>query len=181
MSTPQDESSQDRELWRRFADGAPPPGPPPQFDANLLAAYLDGKATAEQTQAMESAMAADPELVDAVADLRSVLASQPASAPRRARARAKMALADLARPPAPDRSVARWRTLHLTSLRLAAAAVIALVSLGGYRVGRATSGMRTQIDATVLSELRLNLGDEQAGSDPLAAFDDFNGNGGDRG
>ena len=58
-------------FWRRFsnAEGRPKEA---RINPNLLAAYLDGTATREDVDAVERAMAADPELIDAVKELRSL-------------------------------------------------------------------------------------------------------------
>ena len=120
-------SEDDQQLWRRFADaqGSPPTSSPVEGEGEelLLAAWLDGRLEGAEREAVEARLSGDPELLDLAVSV-SHAKGLPAPWPKRAEARA----AALVPPSRPG-----WRFLA------AAAAAVAMVSLGGFEMGRAGS------------------------------------------
>ena len=152
----------DRELWRRLAPRAPSEPSPPE--ANLLAAWLDGAATFEETERVDRALAADPSLLDAVAELRALRADE-ADAPPAVieRARARM-------PQARPRTAERTFFLHSSAWRAVAALVAVLVTApGAYRLGRVTARGSSRV--AMPSEVRDVFSQDDAGADVAGLLD----------
>jgi len=136
------------ELWHRYRDSsrlAEEIGP---IDANTLAAYLDGRASPAECEKVERAMAADPELLEDVRNLRELAAQGPEHATPALVRRAKAALGRqrvAEGVPVVLRPRVWWSPVVL---RLAsAAALVVIVSLVGYYFGRDFSRMRDARDA----------------------------------
>jgi hypothetical protein len=157
------DSEHDKELWRRFADAqgsAPKPLPPGRGRAGegnrtddatasfsvpsplageeellLLAAWIDGRLEGAEREAVEARLSGNPELLD-LAVSASHAKGLPAPWPKRAEARA----AALVAPSRPG-----WRSLA------AAAAAVAMVSLGGFEMGRAGSQWLSEESETDLA------------------------------
>lgn len=168
MDVSENRNHSDAEVWRRFANAGGDRKPPAEVDPNLLAAYLDGCATQAEIDAVEQAMAADPELVETVAELRDLRTADPIEAPDTVLARAKMTAA--ARPQ--QGRLSWWRSA-------AAAAAIVLMSFIGYQLGHDSSTTQTNADAALASAVAPELYQEAAEGDLLAVFSDHNGAEGD--
>jgi hypothetical protein len=98
-------------LWQAYRDagGRNLPSAIP-LDANLLAAYLDGRALPAEIEQVEEAMLQDPDLLETIRDLRDLL------------------------PSSHSRNVVRLRAFRGWHIAAAAAAFI-LVSLLGFHTG----------------------------------------------
>ncbi len=133
-----------KDLWRRFQAEAPADEGDEDPDANDLAAYLDGTAESGAAEAVERALLADPERIDAVRELRDLTSSDPVAVPP--------ALLDALKRlgPAPDgmdRTGSSSGVLTFAAARwhwAAAAAAAVVFSLLGYDMGLSTSRMRTR-------------------------------------
>jgi len=116
----------DEQLWRRFeAQASPTDSPPP--DANLLAAYLEGSATADEVERIEGRLADDPQLLAELIELRRLAEAPPAAAPQELLGRAKA----LAAQPAATAGRSWWRQVQWA----AAAAAIVVACWSGYSFG----------------------------------------------
>jgi anti-sigma factor RsiW len=160
-------SEHDKELWRRFADAqgsAPKPlspgrgrvgegsrtddatasfsAPSPlagEEELLLLAAWIDGRLEGAEREAVEARLSGNPELLDLAVSV-SRAKGLPAPWPKRAEARAAALIA----PSRPG-----WRFLA------AAAAAVAIVSLGGFEMGRVGSQWLDESETDLAAELGL--------------------------
>ena len=140
-------------LWHRYRDSSRH-GEEGPIDANTLAAYLDGWASPAECEEVERAMAVDPELLGDVRTLRELAAQGPEDVTPALVRRVKAALGRqrvaegvpvVLRP-----SV--WRSPVMRRL-VSAAALVVIVSLVGYYVGRDFSRMRDAGDARLAARL----------------------------
>ena len=139
MSQPRDNDERDRALWRRHAADSPADSPAdaggPTPDPNDLAAYLDGTAEPGLVERIEARLAADPDLLEEVLELRDLAGPQDRPVPAPVLRRAKALV------PARRRGgviAGPWRRLRWA----AAAAAVVLACLAGYTSGRHTSRTR---------------------------------------
>ena len=160
MTEPLDSDKLDRRLWRQYAGQARNPQPP-QIDPNTLAAYLDGSADPQQVELVESRLAADPDFLTQLTELRQ--------------------LSDVPEPSVPASVLTRARSLahpRLWPTRLrwvAAAAAILVACLGGYSIGSGTVSHR-RADAVLSSESALDI-DELISEPAFGFIVPLNGNG----
>ena len=180
MSDPARHDDEQLQLWRRYlarSEGGPAP---PGLDANLLASCLDGTADAVEVERVEARLAADPESLEEVRELR-LLTSQlePETAPRGLFRGAKALV------PPGDSAPVRTPRLILSFGRrpwwqrlqwMAAAAVVVVAALGGYSFGRDTS--RDQSRADQLTAASASLLIEEIVADPALHVDQGNGENG---
>jgi anti-sigma factor RsiW len=159
MVNPEQHVPSDRPLRLRLM--RPPAGPCPE--AMLLAAYVDGAASADEVRQVEGHLAACPRCLAAVAEVRDLLAAGPMLTPDRVAARAK-ALA-----PAAARAArgSRWRDAARWA---AAAAAIAVVGYAGFSAGNATCRSRSDQSAALVSEASFGLADASDQMFPNADF-----------
>lgn len=159
MTPSRDKEKEAADLWRRFADAAGDAEGGPDVDANLLAAYLDGAATPDEVEAVERAMVADPDLVEAVGELRDLQDAEPADLSEAALARIKMIVSAKGRP--------RLGWLR----RVAAVAALVAVSFAGYELGGYSAYAAAETDAIAVSQLAAQWEDHLIADVMLVAAD----------
>jgi len=144
---------EEEDLLRRFRNACPQDGPGEgSIDPNLLASYIDGRATHEEAEAVEAAMLADPELLDAVRELRRILEPGASEVPEGLSDRVRSALFGEGEAPV---AVVPSR-FFLLKLAAAAAAVVFTAFLG-FRLGQARTGESPNEEAAILSEMTVDL------------------------
>lgn len=173
MTDSREQDRLDRDLWQRFSAQTPRAASREELDPNLLAAFLDGTASAEEVEQTERAMLSDRGLVETVGELRQLLSPEPDQVPETARSRAR----SLFRVEAPPRRKVLRGTWRAAAQWIAAAAAILAISAWGYWLGQSTSTMHLQAASIVPSPLALEL-DEDDGSADLWNADGGNGLGG---
>lgn len=159
MTPSRDKKKEEAGLWRRFADAAGDAEGGPDVDANLLAAYLDGTATPDEVEAVERAMAADPDLVEAVGELRDLQDAEPVELSEAALARIKMIVSAKGRP--------RLGWVR----RVAAVAALVAVSFAGYELGGYSAYAAAETDAIAVSQLAAQWEDQLIADVMLVAAD----------
>lgn len=152
MTGPQENNPSDEQLWGRVAQG-PPQGPTACPSLLELAAFIDGRASEAERQALESHLADCPDCLAAVAEIRSVQTDAGALVPaallesakglvtERKRTRGSWALADW-------RLVGRWS---------AAAAASIVIGLAGYHTGVKTLMIRQDWRGQLASEMSFGV------------------------
>ncbi len=155
MTGPQENNPSDEQLWGRVAQG-PPQGPTACPSLLELAAFIDGRASEAERQALESHLADCPACLEAVAEIRSVqadagdssalvpatlLESAKGLVAERMRTRRSWALADW-------RLVGRWS---------AAAAASIVMGLAGYHTGVKTLMIRQDWTGQLASEMSFGV------------------------
>ncbi len=155
MAGPQENNPSDEQLWGRVAQG-PPQGPTACPSLLELAAFIDGRASEAERQALESHLADCPACLEAVAEIRSVqtdagdssalvpaalLESAKGLVTERKRTRRSWALADW-------RLVGRWS---------AAAAASIVMGLAGYHAGVKTLMIRQDWTGQLASEMSFGV------------------------
>lgn len=147
METPEFNDDQAAELWQRLKGAAGRSEGEP-VDANLLAAYVDGRLDDAGTEQVEAALMADPDLLDAVVDLDGADHVGAAAPPGFVLAvQAALPPGQVARSDTAFASLWKWA---------AAAAVLVAVSFAGFHLGR-QSNVQTQAavsDEVVIESLR---------------------------
>ena len=161
----------DERLWRRYAAGIRPPAGGPEFDSNVLATYLEGRADPAVVDAIEGRMAREPAFLDEILELRQARADVSAEVPPAVLARAKTLMAKPAvkfRLPAPAGLFRLWAS-RLQWVAVAAAVILAC--LGGYRLGGGAVRTRYQAQAVEksLAGTADSLMDDQALDMPIPA------------
>jgi len=146
----QDEA--DRLLWQRYVAAAGREGAGACPDAVDVAAWLEGRATPSLAERIEGHLAGCGKCLQAVEDLRAILAAPPVAAPRRVLERAEALARAAARPTVLWLRVGRWAGM-------AAAAV--LVAYAGFAAGVATREGRQAVQAAVVHEATFGLVDGQ--------------------
>ncbi len=164
MSTGQENTDADREVWRRFSQ-ATSKHDPAGVDPNLLAAYLEGRTGPAESEAVESAMAAGPTRLAEVRQLRELLAAPPVLAPASVKSGAR-GLLGAPEPQAAAVPAARARVLRPLWRRVAemaaAAAAVLVVSGFGYWLGASTSSMSVVASSVGTRDLVSGLGSGMA-------------------
>ncbi|MHC4446937.1 MAG: anti-sigma factor family protein [Planctomycetota bacterium] len=169
MTEPQENNPSDEQLWGRVAHG--PPDSPTACPSPLeLAAFIDGRASEAQRQALESHLADCPACLEAVAEIRSVqteagdssvlvpatlLESAKGLVTERKRTRRSLVLADW-------RLIGRWS---------AAAAASIVMGLAGYHAGVKTLMIRQDWTGQHTSEMSFGvLGPGEQGEPEFELF-----------
>ncbi len=171
MNQSNQQHANEKQLWRQFAAQDQTQPVLSDLEPNLLAAYIDGKADPSQVEQIEALMASNPVLLEELIELRQLQDTGPALVCQAFLDRAKAFLPGS--PIIPSRT-AFWQRLQWA----ATAAVIMLACLGGYTAGRSTSQGRHYAQASVTSQLSLDL-DELLSDPALAMLIPFNGANGD--
>ncbi len=133
----------DRALVARWRDAAPAPEAP---DALTLAAYAEGRLDDTEAEAVEAALAADPELLESLLALRAPVDAETAST---ALIRSAQALvrAEAVVVPFPGRKPVAARPVTAWLAWGAVAASLLLVSVAGFNLGVATGHTADAISA----------------------------------
>ena len=139
----------DREihLWRQYTAQDQDQPFIADLDPSLLAAYLDGNATPEQSQQIEAHLAVNPDLIEQLSELRQLQSLKPTTVSQTLLARIK----SLAPSPAQQLSpvATAWRSCGRAMSWTAAAAAILLASVLGYQLGDTTFQGQGQIQASI--------------------------------
>ena len=180
MNTSHNDDRQGRELWRLFAESAEVPERRADIDPNVLAAWLDGSATPQEGEAVERAMAARPDLLEAARDLRDLQAAGAVSVPETVLSRAKaLSSADAGGQTSPARTAPRAKVLRLINWWSAvAAAAVLVVSAVGYHLGQDASRAQMARRVPLPAELTQALDAEASDGELVALLSGGNGNGG---
>jgi len=163
MST-SDDDRRDRALWRRYRQGREA-SPVRAADADLLAAWIEGRATPQEAEAAERALAEDPDLLAVVLALREGPVV-PEPVPRAVIERAEALV-----PGVPSRRRARLFALLRAAGRQAVAAAVAVLLMGpvGFHLGRVAGRSRAAPVPSLPPEVRMLF--EDLAADPgLAAM-----------
>lgn len=164
MTSFDDHDQRDRALWRRYRRGGVSPETAPP-DANLVSAWLEGRAGDDEREAVEAWFADAPGGAEELVALRELVAV-PTPAPE-----AVVAASPARRPPLPP--VWAWlrALVAVWSWPQAAGALAALVLACwlGFGLGEATYLGGARVSAAVASELDFNLDD--LAEDPIAALE----------
>ncbi len=155
MTSFDDDDQRDRTLWRRYRSGAAARDARVAPDANLIAAWLEGRADDEQSEAVEAWFADAPGGAEELAALRQLVDARPA--PRQAEARGW----------APGRSMARALAAALRGALpswswpqgAGALAALGLACWLGFGLGEATYWGGARVTAAVAAELGFDLED----------------------
>jgi len=150
----------DIQLWKCFVKATERQENASEIDANLLAAYVDGSASSEEIESVESAMARDSAIVELIRELRKMQSSEPVMMSQAGIAAAKKALS---------------LCLHSSGISnkrfslsvAAAAAAIFLLSFAGYIFGMGTSRIQERTDADLASALAFEMRQEDKEFDLL--------------
>lgn len=148
----------DREvlLWRQYSSQQDQQSFP-EVDANLLAAYLEGRADAAEREQLEARLAHDPELLEALVELRQLQDAEPATVSQTLLERIKNLLpAEASQPRRISRAGSTW---WRRAGNMAAAAGIFLACVGGYMAGGSSFRDQTLIQTSVASEESMELGE----------------------
>jgi anti-sigma factor RsiW len=124
----------DRALFARWRDATPAPALP---DALTLAAYAEGRLDDAAIEAVEAALAADPELIETLLALRAPAQTETASAVLIRSAQA-LVRAEPIVVPFPSRKAAAPRPVKAWLAWGAVAASLLLVSVAGFNLGLET-------------------------------------------
>ncbi len=155
MTSFDDDDQRDRTLCRRYRSGAAARDARVAPDANLIAAWLEGRADDDQREAVEAWFADAPGGAEELAALRQLVDAQPA--PREAEARV------WAPGRAMPRAIAAWLRGALPSWSWPqAAGVLAALVLAcwfGFGLGEATYWSGARVTAAVAAELGFDLED----------------------
>ena len=149
-----DETRREVDLWRRYVRTQSGSPPTPSVDDNTIAAYVDGMASAEDSETVELAMASDARVFELVRDLRALREGGPIAAPQSLVQDVKSAVAaDRASPALASKLVrlAVWR-------RLATAAALVAFSVAGFRAGQTHAELRAQADTMIVNRFATSLG-----------------------
>lgn len=155
MTSFDDDDPRDRALWRRYRSGTAAREAPVAPDANLIAAWLEGRADDEESEAVEAWFADAPGGAEELAALRQLVDARPA--PRQAEARLW----------APGRSMPRAIAAGLRGALPAwswpqgagALAALVLACWLGFGLGEATYWGGARVTAAVAAELGFDLED----------------------
>ena len=161
MNESNQQPNDEKRLWQQFSAQDQTQPTLSDLDPNLLAAYIDGQVDTSQVEQIESLMASNPDLLEELIELRQLQDAGPALASQTFLDRAKALVP--ASPIIPSRT-AFWQRLQWA----ATAAVIMLACLGGYTVGRSTFQGRHYAQASLTSQLSLDL--DELLSDPVLAM-----------
>ncbi len=143
----------EKQIWRQFAAQDQSQPVLSDLDANLLAAYIDGKADPSQVEQIESLMASNPALLEELIELRRLQDAGPALVSQAFLDRAKT----LAVPQQPAPVVVARAGLWHRFQWAAAAAVVALACLGGYTAGHSTLQSQRRAQDSVTSQANFEL------------------------
>lgn len=168
MSDAERQDEQDRELWRRVKAQPPASAAPGQacLDPLELAAYVDGRADQPARDRAEAHLAGCQVCLQALADVRELLAAPAMLAPRHVVERAKALVApqrlDVSAHPRTGRL---WRVAQWAAAAVAAVAV----SYAGFEAGSATWRQEQARSALVAREASFSLGSDDwvIGADQL--------------
>jgi len=153
MNESERQDAVDRRLWQRLKAGPPAPaGPCPE--GLLLAAWLDGRATAGEARRVEAHLAACPACLAAARDLRRLLDAPPMVAPRAVVDRAKALVGEAvgavcaagAGRARAVRLAAGWRGIAQWAATAAAALAVGYL---GFRAGQTAYGGADPVAALV--------------------------------
>jgi len=162
-----DDEQRARALWRRYRrsrDAAPETAAP---DANLVAAWLEGRAAAHEAARVEAWFADAPGGAEELAALRELVAAPPL-APE-----AGVAVSPAGRPPM--RSAAAWLRALVPAgswpQAAATAAALVLACWLGFGLGEATYQGGARVSAAVAAEL--DFDPEDLAEDPFAVVEEY--------
>ena len=163
------QDKQERELWRRYSAHPAEPGVS-QFDPNVLAEYLDGRAGTHQVETIEARMADDPAFLQEVKELRELSSLQEGPAPVELVDQLKALQSSVLKlHPAPEPDAGTKRVPWLRQIEWGAvAAAVLLACLGGYNLGRTTS--QGQLGAGYSAASSISPALEELESDPVIGF-----------
>lgn len=165
MEDPPDGSGTDRETRRRLDGGSASSTPPGCPDPNRLAAYLDGTASGQERDEVDTHLLSCPKCLGALRELRSFLGAGPFEVPADVVRRAKALVwgpGPDARPtvvPLPSLRARPARLLREAAAWTAAAAVAVLLSLAGHDLGRYACRDRHAAFSVLSSETSFGLTD----------------------
>jgi len=159
-----DADSQDRRLWDR-AKPLLPAGQAPPVEPIELASWLDGRCDEPTARRVEAALAANPDLLEQVLDIRAASPSLEAL-PEGLTARAKGLVAAQAAASVRAAHRRRWWPIEWA----ATAAAVIVVSFAGYSFGKGTYHARTDTEVQASAAMSIDsdsiLGDEDSPSLP---------------
>jgi anti-sigma factor RsiW len=157
MTNDQPHPDDERRLWAQYAAANPaaPAACPPAIE---LAAWLDGRATDPQRDAIEAHLAGCAECIDAVGGIRlarEAVAGSLAGAPDRVKEAARMLVGASPGPRERRMQLAGWQTIGRWSMAAAASVAICVV---GYRAGESRLAFDAAgADKVMVGELSFGL------------------------
>ena len=155
MNERKQEYSDEKRLWRQYAERDQDHPILSDLDPNLLAAYLDGKADDGQVQQVEALMALDTALLEEIIELRQLQKAGPGLVSEAFLDRAKALVAGSS---AKSAGVGAERTGWWQRLQWAAVAAGILVAcFAGYSVGNTTFQGQQISQASISSQALFEL------------------------
>lgn len=169
MDNDMNQDRQERELWKRYSAQPAKPGAA-QFNPNVLAEYLDGRAGKAQIEQIEAKMAEDSAFLQEVKELRELSSIEKEQAPEELVDKLKaLQPSGLKLRPGPEANDGARRVSWRRQIEWGAvAAAVLLACLGGYNLGRTTSRGQLGAGYSVASSISPELAD--LATDPVIGF-----------